>query len=133
MKTVDETEIWMLGVDDGKEAINHRLTIKKPGGGFCHFPSNSGRGYDETYYQGLLSETKNTFRKNGRLVTKWVKKRGVRNEPLDLFNYNYAACLLLNPDWDSLEMKLAEGKNYMKRSVRRRVVRRRSSGQEIKV
>jgi phage terminase large subunit GpA-like protein len=35
----------------------------------------------------------------------WVKKAGIRNEPLDLRNYANAAVEILNPNWASLEIR----------------------------
>ncbi len=111
---VDRTLIHIIGVDSGKEDITNRLKIKKAGAGCCHFPAGDGRGYDGEYYKGLTSESKVTRKVKGVMKTVWVKKSGARNEPLDLFNYNYAAVELLRPDWDKLEEKLKKGVNYMK-------------------
>ena len=69
---------------------------------------------------------------SGKLKTVWVKKSGVRNEPLDLFNYNYAACQLRRPEWDVLEEKIEKGINYMKapRKVKRKT-RKTQKGMNI--
>lgn len=129
---VDSTTIYIIGTDSGKEDITRRLTIDEPGEGFCHFPSNGGRGYDRRYYEGLTSEHKINKEVRGVVKKVWVKKSGVRNEPLDLFNYNYAACELLRPVWGELEAKLDKGINYMKatRKVRRKT-RKAQSGMEV--
>lgn len=111
---VDEVKIQILGVDAGKEAIMNRLKIDKPGEGFCHFPANAGRGYTDEYYEGLLSEKKILKKSRGVYKYVWVKKSGVRNEPLDLFNYGYAAIELRRPSWNLLERKISEGINYMR-------------------
>ncbi len=105
--------LQILGVNAGKEMIMSRLSIEDEGEGYCHFPK--GRGYDERYYEGLTSEHKITSMKHGKLKTEWIKKRGTANEPLDLFNYNLAACQLRNPSWDVLEDKLDKGIDYTKR------------------
>ncbi|MCM1058327.1 MAG: phage terminase large subunit family protein [Firmicutes bacterium] len=110
----DRTIINIIGVDSGKEDIQNRLQIQEPGPGYCHFPAGDGRGYDEKYFKGLLSEKQITKKVNGRIKKVWVKKKGARNEPLDLFNYNYATVELLKPNWDKLEEKLKQGMNYMK-------------------
>ena len=113
---VDHTRIHIIGVDNGKEDITQRLRINEPGEGFCHFPVEDGlgRGYDEEYFKGLASEYKIEKKVGGRYKKVWVKKSGVRNEPLDLFNYNYATLELLKPDFDVLESRLEQGINYMK-------------------
>lgn len=127
---VDSTTLYILGVDAGKESITKWLLIDEVGERYCHFPSNEGRGYDHAYYKGLTSERKvEKLDRNGNIKTKWVKKSGVkRNEPLDLFNYNLAACMIRRPSWDILEEKLEKGINYMKRG--RRVVRKTRRSQK---
>lgn len=128
---VDRTLIYILGVDSGKEDITNRLQITEPGKGYCHFPSGDGRGYDEEYFKGLTSESKMDKKVNGKIKKVWVKKSGARNEPLDLFNYNYAVVELLRPDWDKLEEKLKAGVNYMKKGKARSARRRSINGIEV--
>lgn len=131
---IDNTEIFILGVDSGKEDIIARLKIDKPGPGYCHFPSNKDRGYNQTYMQGITSEEKTTKRdKKGNLKVAWVKKSGVRNEPLDLRNYAYAAVELLSPNWNALESKIENGINYMKVKKVRKRVRKHGSTKGIEV
>ncbi len=112
---IERVPIFLLGVDSGKEILMTRLCTKEEGPGYCHFPTNEDRGYDETYIRGLSSETRVVSMKDGRAVLKWVKKSGARNEPLDLRNYSTAAAEILRPDWDVLEKKVRQGINYMKR------------------
>lgn len=129
---VDRTMIHIIGVDSGKEDITNRLKIKKAGAGYCHFPAGDSRGYDGEYYKGLTSESKIPKKVKGVIKTVWVKKSGARNEPLDLFNYNYAAVELLRPDWDKLEEKLKKGVNYMKRKTKfTRRTRKSIDGMEV--
>lgn len=130
-RVVDTTYIWIIGVDSGKDDIHNRLKIKEPGEGYCHFPSNSGRGYDHEYYKGLLSEKKVIKKVRGVMKEAWVKKAGARNEPLDLFNYNYAVMELLRPVWGELEKKLEKGINYMKPGKRHAATRRVRKGMEM--
>lgn len=129
---VDHMILYVIGVSSGKDDIMHRLAIDVPGEGYCHFPSNGGRGYDNLYYKGLLAESKVTVRERGKLKTKWVKKPGVRNEPLDLFNYNYAVLEIIRPVWGDLESKLEKGINYMKATrTKRKRVRKSRKGLEV--
>jgi phage terminase large subunit GpA-like protein len=112
---VDHTTIHIIGTDAGKDDITNHLKITDPGEGYCHFPKDNGRGYDKTYYEGLLSEHKITKKVNGYYKEVWVKNStGIRNEPLDLFNYNYAVMTLLRPVWGYLEQNLTRGINYTK-------------------
>lgn len=120
----EKVRIFILGVDSGKEIIMTRLKTADEGPGYCHFPINSDRGYDETYMKGLTSEQRVVQMKDGRATLKWVKKSGTRNEPLDLRNYSTAAAEILRPDWDVLESKIKLGINYMKKQPRENIKRR---------
>lgn len=112
---VEKVRIFILGVDSGKEILMTRLKTVDEGPGYCHFPINADRGYDETYIKGLTSEQRVVSVKDNRATLKWVKKSGTRNEPLDLRNYSTAAAEILRPDWDVLEKKIRQGINYMKK------------------
>lgn len=100
-----DVEIFILGVDNGKEIVITRLATLDEGPGYCHFPINADRGYSETVIRGFNSEQKVTEIKDGRAVTKWKVKSGVRNEPLDIRVYNTAAIEILQPKFDILEKK----------------------------
>lgn len=72
------------------------LRVKEPGPKYCHFPSDPQAGYDENYFNGLLSEKPETTQ-TGKI--RWVKLQGhERNEPLDCRNYAIAAFQFLNVD-----------------------------------
>lgn len=131
MVVVDRTVIHILGVDSGKEDIINRLQIQEAGSGYCHFPAEPERGYDHDYYEGLTSEKKINKKVNGVLKEVWVKKSGAKNEPFDLFNYNYAVVEILKPDWDKLEEKLKNGVNYMIKKKPKRTARRSIQGIEV--
>lgn len=119
--------LFILGVDSGKELVMTRLNIREKGPGYCHFPLDPQRGYDEEYIKGLNSEQRVTKMKDGRAVIKWEKKvSGGRNEPLDLRNYNTAAAEILQPDFDVLEKKVKAGINYMKRPPAKPGAKRRA-------
>lgn len=99
-----KTALFNLGVDTGKELIFSRLKVaheSEPG--YCHFPREQAfddgrpRGYDAEYFRGLTSEKRVLRYRYGRPYHDWVRKRGVRNEPLDLRNYATAALEILNP------------------------------------
>ena len=122
---VDHTEIFILGVDSGKTALTNRVLIENPGEGYLHFPSNEGRGYDKEYYKSLLSERKVIKKVRGVLKEVWVKDV-LRNEPLDLYVYGYAACMIRRPAWDVLEQKIEDGINYMQVAGKGKKKRRRA-------
>ncbi len=119
-------KVFILGVDSGKEIVMTRLSTADEGPSYCHFPINGDRGYDETVIKGFNSEQRVTEIRDGRAFTKWKKKSGVRNEPLDLRVYNTAAVEILGPDFDVLEKKVKAGINYMKKSPGRAKKKRRA-------
>ena len=119
-------KVFILGVDSGKEMVMSRLSTEEAGSGYCHFPINEGLGYNETYMKGLNSEHLVTEMKDGRAVSKWKKKSGTRNEPLDLRVYNTAAVEILRPNFDVLEKKVKAGINYMKISPAKAKRKRRA-------
>lgn len=100
----------LLGVDDGKQQIMDRLSIDSQGPLYFHFPQDEGikelsdRGYDDLYFKGIISEHKKVYKRNGVLREVWETTKNVRNEPLDLRNYNLACMKSLKPDWVKLEM-----------------------------
>lgn len=90
---------YMLGVDAGKERIMSGLKVKEPGARYSHFPSNFEKGYDSSYFDGLLSEK--MMYKNGKW--RWEKLPGHnRNEALDCRNYANAAFRVLKPNLDRI-------------------------------
>lgn len=100
----------MIGVDVGKDMMASRLKTNFVNeAGFCHFPMEADRGYDEQYFTGLTAERRNIRTVSGRVIINWVKKyEGIRNEPFDIRNYATAACEILNPNLDALYRKLNE-------------------------
>lgn len=124
MNNIEKVKILLLGVDSGKEILMTRLKTVDEGPGYCHFPINADRGYNETYIKGLSSEQRVIHFKDGRPVLKWVKKSGTRNEPLDLRNYSTAAAEFLRPNWDILEKKIGQGINYMKKQPKQSKLRK---------
>ena len=94
--------LFVLGVNKGKDLVFTRLKNDAPGPGYCHFPDDENRGYDATYYAGLISEKKRERRRNGIREVVWELPKGARNEPFDLRVYNTAAIRIRNPNWEKL-------------------------------
>lgn len=92
--------LFSIGVDVGKDIVTGRLKVEYPGNaGFCHFPMDEGRGYDESYFQGLTSERRVVKYSKGKATIFWEKRTtSARNEPFDIRNYATAALEILNPD-----------------------------------
>lgn len=80
--------VYVIGVNDAKDTIMHRLHIETPGAGYIHFPKD--REID--WFEQLTNEiVKKKFFK-GRLIREWTpRKDGVRTEALDCRVYAYAA------------------------------------------
>jgi len=95
--------IWYynIGVSAGKEHIMAALAVEEPGPSYYHFPKDPKRGYDRTYFLGLLAE-RFEISPQGKPVWKKVYDR---NEPLDCRNYANAAFEVLNiSDRDMLQI-----------------------------
>jgi len=113
----EKVALFILGVDAGKETLLSRLKLEFEGDGYCHFPIESTKGYDETYFKGLVSEKRIIKYVHGRPKIEWYKKSGTRNEPLDLRNYATAALEILNPNLDLLKRQSRNGNIYTQNQV----------------
>lgn len=102
--------LFVLGVDVGKDTLAARLKTEfETEPGFCHFPMEAEKGYDDNYFTMLTAEKRNIRTVNGRVVINWkLKKEGLRNEAWDIRNYNQAALEILNPNLNMLHRKLNE-------------------------
>lgn len=99
--------LYTLGVDAGKASIMSALEVQEAGPKYCHFPRGESYGYDSYYFNGLLSEKLELTKTKRGNVWAWVKIPGhIRNEPLDLRNYNMAGFRILNPDTQAVERRL---------------------------
>lgn len=105
-KRRNDAGVWLfhIGVDAGKDTIASRLNTKfESEPGFCHFPMEEGRGYDEQYFQGLTAERRVIRYVKSRAVISWEKiTSGARNEPFDIRNYATAALEIANPNLEYL-------------------------------
>lgn len=98
--------IWLfsIGVDVGKDTLTSNLQIEFEGPGYCHFPIEAEKGYDQAYFDGLTAEHRVTRWVKGQARLNWEKRTsGARNEPLDLRNYAIAAFDILNPPLEAIK------------------------------
>lgn len=102
-----DTYLWLVGTEAGKAKVMSALKNESHGPLYCHFPREANRGYDDEYFKGLMSE-KYVF--NVSKKTHEWKKVYERNEPLDLFVYNFVALEILKPPYDQLQKYRDEGK-----------------------
>ncbi|MBP1924604.1 phage terminase large subunit GpA-like protein [Sedimentibacter acidaminivorans] len=117
--------LFTIGVDVGKDTLVSRLTAKPDQNGYCHFPFETEKGYDDAYFKGLTAEHRVTRYKNGQTVIKWEKKSiSARNEPFDLRNYATAALEILNPNINAILNQLNGEQSFIPKKIkkRRRVV-----------
>ena len=98
---VGKVNLFAIGVDAAKQQIYSQLKLRTPGPGFCHFP----KGRDDQYFAGLASEVVRTRYHKGFPVREWIRRSGVRNEPLDCRVYAYAALCSLNVQWRRLAVR----------------------------
>ena len=124
----DQEGVWLftLGVDAGKDMIISRLKAEKHQKGYCHFPLEDDKGYDEYYFKGLTAEHRVTRYRNGQSYQRWELRKGfTRNEPFDLRNYATAALEILNPNLDEIKNRLdGNERPVVKKRRRRRVLSR---------
>lgn len=119
----EQAYLFTIGVDTGKSWLMDRLKLDEPGPGFCHFPREDGRGYDEKYFKGLTSEKKVMRYKMGTPVFCWeLKDKGEhrRNEALDCRNYATAAIEITGLPLKKKEDTGSEQKKAQKTPARRR-------------
>lgn len=127
----EQAYLFTIGVDTGKSWLMDRLKLSEPGPGFCHFPREDGRGYDEKYFKGLTSEKKVMRYKMGRPYFAWeLKDRGEhrRNEALDCRNYATAAIEISGLPLKKPEDKEAKQKTSKTPAKRRSGRGRRNGG-----
>ncbi|MBQ0067546.1 MAG: phage terminase large subunit family protein [Phascolarctobacterium sp.] len=123
------TYLFTIGVDTGKSWLMDRLKVEEEGPGYCHFPKEDGKGYDEKYFKGLTSEKKVLRYKMGRPYFAWeLKDKGEhkRNEALDCRNYATAAIEIINVPLKKPKTKNETAPQVTKKPAKRG--RRRSGG-----
>lgn len=119
--------LYTLNVNHGKHFIFDALKIQEPGEMFCHFPSNADAGYNERYFNGLLSEVE-VIRNN---KVHWVVIPGhERNEPLDCRNYANAAFELYDPDLQAQYKRIHDLVEPKKAAPKKATPRRHCAGEK---
>ena len=88
-----KTQLFLLGVDDGKGTLMSRLQIEAPGPGYWHFPKGH-RLCGMEYFLQLTAEKRVKRHKFGRPYWQWISTRP-RNEALDCSLYALAAYRML--------------------------------------
>lgn len=119
-----DTYLYLIGTESGKARVMSALKNEAHGPLYCHYPREVGRGYDDEYFKGVMAEKYiyNVSKKSHE----W-KKVYERNEPLDLFVYNFAALEILKPPFDHLQKLRDEGKLKFETPVKPVATRRRGT------
>ena len=103
-KIKDGCQLWTVGTDAAKSQIYSRLSMKKPGPGFYHFPF----GLTDEYFLQLTAEKKITKYRNGFPIYEWAKVRE-RNDVLDAEVYALSAAIKAGihsiTDWPQVQAK----------------------------
>lgn len=139
-KTMNDAGVYLfnIGVDVGKDTLFSRLKVQyEAEAGFCHFPIESDKGYDEDYFIGLTSEHKVTKYTKGQARIIWEKRSDrVRNEPLDIRNYATAALEIKSTGlpYDLLEYIASQEENISQKNEQsQQVVKETNKPTEEKV
>lgn len=114
--------LFDIGVDAGKDTMLSRLSVKyEQDPGYCFFPIEADKGFDDAYFQGLCSEHRVPYTDRGQTRTRWEKvTTGARNEPWDLRNYNNAAIEILNPNFKMLAQRREQKPDEKQQPPRKR-------------
>lgn len=134
-KTRHKSGAWLfnLGVDSGKDTLASRLAVQfqdRPG--YCTFPMELDRGYDESYFEGLTAERRVVRTVKGQTRISWEKKSDhARNEPFDIRNYATAALEILNPNLAKMEERRIMGADTPQTAPPRPKKKRSSGGVDI--
>lgn len=106
-KKIGKAWLYTIGVDSGKAEIMSNIKVQEAGAKYCHFPRDERRGYDATFFSGLLSEKLTLKTSGGKTRWTWEKLPGhIRNETLDCRNYALAAFRMIDPDLDAIERRM---------------------------
>jgi phage terminase large subunit GpA-like protein len=114
--------LYPVGADAGKDVLYSRLALDTAGPGYCHFPI--GRGYDDEFFKGLVSEKRVPRIRQGRRTMQWKQIRA-RNEPLDVRVYATAAMEILIPDFAALAALEEQVRSSAPSAVQQRPAARR--------
>jgi phage terminase large subunit GpA-like protein len=90
-----KVNLFLVGVNAGKDEIYANLEITEPGPNYMHFPNKPA--YNDEYFKQLTAE------KRDKKTGIWSKKRH-RNEAIDCRNYANAALALAGIDEEVLNM-----------------------------
>ena len=100
--------LYMVGTDAIKELfLMSRVRITAPGPGYCHWPEEGN--YPPDYFEQLTAERRVLTHSYGRPVHRWILKKGLRNEALDIRVYGLALINLLKPQWAALAARISPG------------------------
>lgn len=100
-KNARKIDLFVVGVDEGKQVVMRRLSNATPGPGYCHIPADRGGdsgGPDlAEWCKQITAEKMVTHYVKGQPVRTWHKPDRARNEALDCRVYALAALKIMQP------------------------------------
>lgn len=103
-KKRNDNGVWKfeLYVDEIKAKLMSMLQTQEIGPKYCHFPDKPV--YNEEYFDMLTAEElKKTLKNKGPQYSWELKKKGMRNEALDIRVYNIAAIQIISPNFEAVK------------------------------
>jgi len=104
--TVVRSRLVQANVSHFKDMLAAKLQIETPGAGYIHFGSEEN-GFDQEFFDQLLSERKETRRRLGVTITRWTPVRE-RNESLDLAVMILVALETYRGQLDTMEPRIIQ-------------------------
>jgi phage terminase large subunit GpA-like protein len=102
--SVTHTRLVLGSADYYKNLLASKLAIETVGPGYVHF-GNEEAGFNQEFFEQLLSEKKEQAKRMGLLITRWVATRE-RNEALDLTVMCMCAVETCRRNLDSVEPQI---------------------------
>lgn len=103
-KNARKVDLFLVGVDEGKQLVMRRMAVQNPGPGYCHLPAGA---YDLDEWAKQVSAEKLRVKYiRGQAVRYWWKPDKARNEALDCRVYATAALKIMQPSFKRLAARL---------------------------
>lgn len=102
LKDIQNINLCIIGTETAKDQLYHWMLLDDYGPGYMHYH----KGYPHTYFKQLCSE--HAVKRKGQ-ARRWVLKiENSRNEGLDLRAGNYAMIEAFNPNFEQLNIEIAQ-------------------------
>lgn len=85
-------KLWLVGTDSAKDLFFNRLKVKEPGPGYVHFSNE----LPDEFFEQLTAENRVPQRTARGIESRWVNRKGRRNEALDATVYSLFLAAVLD-------------------------------------